>query len=89
MALSIDDAGTIAGSLGDGGTPYVWTANGKGHALKVPSDRHGGKVFVSSTSSLALTVTPESIRPGFRPTATPRSVRLTDRQRQSRVRTGR
>ena len=45
MALSIDDAGTVGGSLGDGGTPYVWNANGTGHALKVPSGRHGGKVF--------------------------------------------
>lgn len=45
MALSIDDAGTVGGSLSDGGTPYVWNADGKGHALKVPSGRHGGKVF--------------------------------------------
>jgi hypothetical protein len=45
MALSIDDAGTVGGSLGDGDTPYVWNANGTGHALKVPSGRHGGKVF--------------------------------------------
>jgi len=45
MAQSIDDAGTVGGSLGDGGTPYVWNASGKGHALKVPSGYHGGRVF--------------------------------------------
>src|SRR5215813_10746066 len=45
MAQSIDDAGTVGGSLGDGGTPYVWNASGKGHALKVPPGYHGGRVF--------------------------------------------
>jgi hypothetical protein len=44
-AFAIDADGTIGGSLGDGGGPFVWDANGQGHSLKVPSGYHGGKVF--------------------------------------------
>lgn len=44
-AYAIDSAGTIGGTIGDGHTPFAWDANGHGHALKVPSGYHGGKVF--------------------------------------------
>jgi hypothetical protein len=44
MALAIDSDGVIGGSVGDGGGPFVWSANGRGHALKVPAGYHGGSV---------------------------------------------
>jgi hypothetical protein len=45
MAMTIDAAGTVGGSLGDGQTPYVWNASGHGHALKVPTGYQHGRVF--------------------------------------------
>jgi hypothetical protein len=44
MALAIDGEGVIGGSIGDGAGPFVWSANGRGHALKVPAGFHGGSV---------------------------------------------
>lgn len=45
MAMTIDAAGTVGGSLGDGDAPYVWNASGHGHTLKVPTGYHHGRVF--------------------------------------------
>lgn len=45
MAMTIDAAGTVGGSLGDGDAPYVWDASGHGQALKVPTGYHRGRVF--------------------------------------------
>ena len=44
-AMAIDADGAIGGSLGDGGAPFVWSANGQGHELAVPSGYQGGMVF--------------------------------------------
>ena len=51
MAMTIDAAGTVGGSLGDGDAPYVWNASGQGQALKVPSGYHRGSRLRASTAT--------------------------------------
>jgi uncharacterized membrane protein len=45
MATAVDASGNIGGSLGDGVAPFVWSANGQGHTLLVPSGYRGGMVL--------------------------------------------
>lgn len=44
-AMAIGDDGTIAGTAGDGEAPWVWDAQGNGHALATPPGSSQGKVF--------------------------------------------